>query len=147
MAHRIFDKIAALKERYPHLASMESAVQKEEAQDKLWIAYHYTQHMSWVPNPNDRVDKKAGQQMKLFSPKDGIELNLYFYEGRWMGQAAIQPLIIGTMNIVWFLEGAETPEVAALRRDINRILTDEKMEFESHPRADLFFYHEAWILT
>ena len=51
-AHRIFDRIIALKVRYPHLALIESTVRKEEAEDKLWIAYHYTHGLSWVPNPD-----------------------------------------------------------------------------------------------
>jgi len=129
IAHRIFDRIVALKDRYPHLALADSAMRKEEAKDKLWVAYHYIHGMSWVSNPNYDPLKKGSRRLKSFSSKDGIELNLYFYEGEWMGQAAVRPVDIGAMKVVTFIEGAETPSVAALRQDIGLIVSDEKGRF------------------
>jgi hypothetical protein len=38
IAHRIIGRIVALKDRYPHLASIDNTAHKEEARDKLWIA-------------------------------------------------------------------------------------------------------------
>jgi hypothetical protein len=131
IAHRIFDKIVALKDRYPHLALIDSAVRKEEAKDKLWIAYHYTHGMSWIPNPNYDPLKKGSQRLKSFSSNDGIQLNLYFYEGEWMGQAVVRPVDIGAMKVVSFIEGGETPSVAALRHDIGEIVSDEKAKFKN----------------
>src|SRR5690242_7818077 len=129
IAHRIFDRIVALKDRYPHLASIDSAARKEEPRDKLWIAYHYTHGMSWIPNPDYNPHQKGGRELKSFFAKDGIELNLYFYEGEWMGQAAVRPLHIGAMNVVTFIEGRETASVGALRRDIRQIVADEMNRF------------------
>ena len=106
IAHRIISRIVALKDRYPHLASIDTAAHKEEARDKLWIAYHYTHGMSWVPNPNYAPLKKSSRRLKSFSAKDGIELNLYFYEGEWMGQAVVRPVHIGAMNVVTERESA-----------------------------------------
>src|SRR5215469_8932601 len=131
IAHHIFDKIVALKDRYPHLALIDNAVRKEEAKDRLWIAYHYTHGMSWIPNPNYNPLKKGSRRLKSFSSNDGIELNLYFYEGEWMGQAVVRPVDIGAMKVVTFIEGGETPSVAALRRDIGQIVSDEMNRFKN----------------
>ena len=132
IAQRIFDRIVALKDKYPQLAMIESAVRKEDAQDKLWIAYHYTHGMSWVPNPHYNPRKKGSQRLKSFSPADGIELNLYFYEGEWMGQASVRPIHIGAMKVVSFIEGDKTPSLAALQHDIGEIVSEEVTEFNNH---------------
>lgn len=131
IAQHIFNRIAALKDKYPHLALIESAVRKEDAGDKLWIAYHYTHGMSWVPNPDYDPRKKGSRRLKSFSPNDGIELNLYFYEGEWMGQAAVRPVNIGAMKIVSFIEGDKTPSVAALQHDIGEIVSWEITRFKN----------------
>lgn len=130
VAHRIFDRITALKDRYPHLALIENTVQKEEAEDKLWIAYHYAHGVSRIRNPDYNPRTKGGRTVKSFSSGDGIEINLYFYEGEWPGQAAVRPINIGAMKIVSFIEGAKTPSVAALQHDIAEIMTDEKAKFQ-----------------
>jgi hypothetical protein len=83
----------------------------EESEDKLWIACHYTHGMSWIPNPNYQPSAKGGAKLKSFAD-DGVELNLYFYEGDWMGQAAVSPTEIGQMKIVVFVEGSEAPRKA-----------------------------------
>jgi hypothetical protein len=134
IAHGIFDKIVALKDRYPHLAAINAAVVKDEAKgnDKLWTAYHYTHGMSWIQNPNYDPRKKCSRMLKSFSPNDGIELDLYFYEGEWMGQAMVRPTNIGDMKVVTLVEGSDTPSVAALRRDIARIVNQQKNEFKKH---------------
>lgn len=131
IAQRIFDGIVALKDKYPHLALIESAVRKEDARDKLWIAYHYTHDMSWVPNPHYNPRKKGSQRLKSFSPDDGIELNLYFYEGEWMGQATVRPIHIGAMKVVTFIEGDKTPSVAALQHDVGEIVSEEVTRFKN----------------
>lgn len=131
IAHHVFNRIVALKDKYPHLALIESAVRKEDAGDKLWIAYHYTHGMSWVPNPHYDPRKKSSPRLKSFSRNDGIELNLYFYEGEWMGQAAVRPINIGAMKVVCFVEGDKTTSVAALRHDIGEIVAEETTRFES----------------
>jgi hypothetical protein len=131
IAHRIFDRVAALKDRYSHLALIDSTVRKEEAKDKLWIAYHYTHGMSWVPNPHYDPHKKGSRKLKSFSSDDGVELNLYFYEGEWMGQAAVRPVDIGAMKIVSFIEGDKTSRLAALEHDIGEIMSAEKASFKN----------------
>ena len=103
VAHRIFERIAALKDRYPHLAAIDGAGQKEDAQDKLWIAYHYSHDMTWVPNPDYRPAFKVGRDIKLFSA-DGVENNLYFYEGDWPVQREVVPLAIAEMRVVCLIE-------------------------------------------
>jgi hypothetical protein len=131
IARHVFNRIVALKDKYPHLALIESAVRKEDARDKLWIAYHYTHGLSWVPNPHHDPHKKSSPRLKSFSPKDGIELNLYFYEGEWMGQAAVRPVNIGAMKVVSFIDGDKTQSVAALRHDIGEIVSEETTRFRS----------------
>ena len=128
IAHRVLDRIVALKKQYPHLASLQQDVRKEESADKLWVAFHYTHAMSWAPNPDRHPFTKGDAQIKVFSKTDGVEVNLYFFEGDWPGQATVPyPLFqIGKMNVVTFIEGAETPELSALRRDVLRILQDEQ---------------------
>jgi len=105
---------------------IDSTVGKEEAGDKLWIAYHYTHGLSWVPNPNYDPRREGSQTLKSFSSNDGVELNLYFYEGEWMGQATVRPVNIGAMKVVSFIEGDKTPSVAALQHDIGEIVSEEK---------------------
>jgi len=146
IANRIFDRITALKDRYPHLALIESTVRKEEAGDKLWVAYHYTHGMSWVPNPDYNPRIKGGRRLKSFSSNDGIDLNLYFYEGEWMGQAAVRPVNIGAMKIVSFIEGAKTTSVAALQHDISEIVTDEKHKFKKSPFVASLFSTSTGML-
>jgi hypothetical protein len=86
--------------------------------------------MSWIPNPNYDPLKKGSRRLRSFSAKDGIDLNLYFYEGEWMGQTAVRPVHIGAMNIVTLIEGSDTPSVEALRRDVARIVADEMDRFK-----------------
>ena len=128
IAHHVFERIVGLKKQYPHLASLEQDAQKEEAADKLWVAFHYTHAMSWAPNPDYHPFTKGSDRIKVFSKTEGLELNIYFFEGDWLGQAAVpHPLFqIGEMNIVTFIEGAEAPELSALRRDVARILQEEQ---------------------
>jgi hypothetical protein len=45
IAYRIFAGVAALGDRYPALAAVGAAMQKDDANDKLWVAYHYTRGM------------------------------------------------------------------------------------------------------
>ena len=132
IAHHTFDRIVALRGQYPHLRSIETDVRKDEASDKLWIAYHYEHGMSLVPNPHYVAGKKNSRTAKRFSPKDGVELHLYFYEGPWLGQAAVSPLAIGNMHIVTFIEGRETKQLAALRAAIGEIVQDEQAAFQEH---------------
>src|SRR5262245_55774652 len=106
IAYRIVDKlISAEGHDYPDLLKLsataqdvKSGVYREESEDKLWIAYHYAHGMSWIPNPNHDPSKKGGAKVKSFA-ENGVELNLYFYEGEWMGQAAVSPLHIGQMKV------------------------------------------------
>jgi hypothetical protein len=134
-AHHVFDRIVALKKQYPHLASLEKDVRKEESADKLWVAFHYAHAMSWAPNPDHHPSTKGGAQVKVFSKTDGVELNLYFFEGSWPGQAIVPypPFQIGEMNVVTFIEGAKTPELSALRRDVRRILQEEQSIYARKP--------------
>ena len=115
IAYRIVDKLVASEsDKYPDLVKLSSAKEaktagfKEESEDKFWIAYHYSHGMSWIPNPNHKPLEKGGEKLKSFA-SDGVELNLYFYEGGWPGQAAVSPLQIGQMNIVLFVEGSQAP--------------------------------------
>jgi hypothetical protein len=128
IAYHVLDRIVALKKQYPHLSSLQQDLRKEESADKLWIAFDYAHAMSRAPNPDHRPNTKGDAQIKVFSKTDGVELNLYFFEGSWPGQAAVPyPLFqIGEMNVVTFIEGAETPELSALRRDVRRILQEEQ---------------------
>lgn len=130
IAHRIVAKLIDSERRaYPDLAQLsagaggpQSARFREEAEDKLWIAYHYSHGLSWIANLNHKPLAKGGAKSKSFSD-DGVELNLYFYEGDWMGQATVSPLEIGRMKIVVFVEGSRAPRKAfgeAIRRAIER---------------------------
>jgi hypothetical protein len=83
-----------------------------------------------VANPDYRPGFKISRQLKSFS-EDGVEINLYFYEGDWPGQRAVIPFTIGRMKIVSLIEGRETPALAALRRDVGQILEREKTAFET----------------
>src|SRR5512135_1409208 len=78
-----------------------------------------------------RSREEEQPELKSFSPKDGIELNLYFYEGEWTGQAAVRPVNIGAMKVVPFIEGDKTPSVAALQHDIGEIVSEEIATFKS----------------
>jgi hypothetical protein len=126
IAHHVLDRIVALKKQYPHLASLQQDVRKDESADKLWVAFHYAHSMSWAPNPDHHPSTKGDAQVKVFSKTDGVELNLYFFEGSWPGQAVVPLFQIGEMKVVTFVEGAETPELSALRRDVRRILQEEQ---------------------
>jgi hypothetical protein len=138
IAHRIFNRFAvAAHGQYPDLAALasNSGSAHEEAQDKLWVAYHYSRDLSWIPNPNYRPGVKGGQTVKSFEA-DGIELNLYFYEGDWMGQAAVLPSVIGKMKVVTFVEGSETAK-AAFGRALHEAIDDEKSAFQKKPQPSI----------
>jgi hypothetical protein len=129
IAYRIVDKLVASEsDKYPDLVKLSSNKEakdgrfKEESEDKFWIAYHYSHGMSWIPNPDHKSFEKGGKELKSFA-NDGVELNLYFYEGGWPGQAAVSPLEIGQMKIVLFIEGSQAAREAfseVLRNNIEQ---------------------------
>jgi hypothetical protein len=119
IAFRIVDKLITAEGRdYPDLVKLSADTKgeqptafREESQEKLWIAYHYTHGMSRLPQPQHKPVEKGGATVKSFAD-DGVELNLYFYEGDWMGQAAVSPSQIGQMKIVVFIEGSRASRKA-----------------------------------
>jgi hypothetical protein len=119
IAYRVVDKLIASEGHdYPDLVKLSGSAKgahpgayREESEDRLWIAYHYTHGMSWIPNPNHKPVGKGGAKVKSFAD-DGVELNLYFYEGDWIGQAAVSPSEIGQMKIVVFVEGSQAARKA-----------------------------------
>ena len=130
IADRIWSRVEALSEQYPHLRTIRTATRRTEPSGRLSISYHYSQGVSTAPNPDYKPEKKSAPTIKVFTPDDGIELNLYFFEGPWLGQAAVLPLVIGDMKVVSFIEGRETPESQSLRSAILRIIRDEQERFD-----------------
>jgi len=130
IAHRIFDQlVVAAHSQYPDLAALASNnVAHEEAKDKLSVAYHYSRGLSWIPNPDYKPDRKGGRELKSFAA-DGIELNLYFFEGDWMGQATVLPSAIGKMNVVTFIEGSKTA-TARFGQALRAAIEAEKSAFQ-----------------
>jgi len=136
IAYRIVDKLVASEGHdYPDLMKLSTSAKGahsgafcEESEDKLWIACHYTHGMSWIPNPNYQPSAKGGARLKSFAD-DGVELNLYLYEGDWMGQAAVSPTEIGQMKIVVFVEGSETPR-KAFREALSKAIEQEQRAFQ-----------------
>jgi len=63
IAYRIVDKLISSEGHdYPDLVKLsantkgaQSGVFREESEDKLWIAYHYTHGMSWIPSPQSQA--------------------------------------------------------------------------------------------
>lgn len=134
IAYRILERIAALKARYPLLHSIATDAHVEDAKGRLWIAYHYSHGTSLVKNPDYVAGKKISPTVKRFS-NDGVELNLYFFEGAWPGQAIVLPDMIGDMKIVIIIEGRETHSLATLRGSINEIIRNEQAMFQAKLRA------------
>jgi hypothetical protein len=130
IAHRIVARIVGLENRYPQLKSMASTARTDEADDKLWLAVHFAHDVSRVPNPNFRPGTKTVETINAFASPNAIDMELYFCAGQWSGQATVQPLVIGDMRIVSFIDGRDTPEMASLRRAIRRIVTDEQSRFD-----------------
>jgi hypothetical protein len=128
-ARLVFSRVAALKDRFPHLTAIGTAVREEDDPRRLWISYHYEHGLSLVPNPDYRAGLKSSATLKSFSPTDGIELNIYFFEGQWPGQAAVWPVAIGAMNVVVFIEGQETDQLKAIRQAVADILRGEQSAF------------------
>ena len=54
---------------------------------------------------------------------------MYFYTGPWGGTARVIPTKIGALNVVIFIEGAQTEEVKKIRRRIEQIIQEEKEKF------------------
>jgi hypothetical protein len=128
IAKRIIDKIISLKEKYPHFAQVNKIATVEEAEDKLWIAFHYTHGMSMVPNPNYLPGKKGNKDKKVFSQTDGIDLHIYFFKGPWDGQAVAIPQKIGELNVVVLLDGRileQGVDVDDIEDQINQIINAE----------------------
>jgi hypothetical protein len=130
IAFRIVDKLITAEGRdYPDLGKLSADTNggqpsafREQSHQRLWIACHYIHGMSRLPNPEHKPEKKGGATLKSFAD-DGVELNLYFYEGDWMGQAAVSPLQIGQIKIAIFIEGSRAPRKAfgeALSRAIEQ---------------------------
>jgi hypothetical protein len=130
IAFRIVDKLITAEGRdYPDLGKLSADTNggqpsafREQSHQRLWIAYHYIHGMSRLPNPEHKPEEKGGATVKSFAD-DGVELNLYFYEGDWMGQAAVSPLQIGQIKIAIFIEGSRAPRKAfgeALSRAIEQ---------------------------
>jgi hypothetical protein len=68
IAFRIVDKlITAEGHDYPDLVKLSTDTNcgqpsafREESQERLWIAYHYTHGMSRLPNPEHKPEEKGG---------------------------------------------------------------------------------------
>ena len=136
IAYRIVDKLVATEGHdYPDLVKLSASAEGahsgtfwEESADKLWIACHYNHGMSWIPNPNYKPFAKAGTKLKSFAD-DGVDLNMYFYEGDWMGQASVSPSKIGQMKIVVFVEGSEAPR-KAFGEALSKAVEQEQRAFQ-----------------
>ena len=140
VAEKIIHRITALKNDFPHFSEIESKATKiynqygSASSHELPIIFHYEHALQWKDNPNYSSEKKENQKTKLFSEKDGIELNLYFFKGPWVGQAAVYPIQIGDLNTVFFLEGADTDDLRKIRSRLQQIIVEEKQAFEKdHP--------------
>jgi hypothetical protein len=127
VANRIWSRIEDLDYRFEQLAAIRSASLRTASPHHLWVSYHYSQGISWVPNPAYRPARKIAKTLKVFSPKDGIDMTLYLYEGAWPGQAVVSPIRIGEMKVVAFIDGAETPQVASLRQAVMEIIRSEQI--------------------
>ena len=68
---RIFARVVALKDQYPHLTSMGTATRKDEAADKLWLVYHFTHGLSFAPNPSYSPGNKSARTLKSFAGREG----------------------------------------------------------------------------
>jgi len=130
VAARVWKHMEALSERYPHLRTIKSAAHKTDAPERLWIAYHYAQAVSNGPTPDYKPGIKVAPTIKVFAPEDGVEMDLYFYEGTWPGQGIVSPLSIGDMNVVVFISGHETKQLESLREAVGVIIRDEKARFD-----------------
>lgn len=126
---RIWSRVEALAERYPHLRTIRATTTRTSAPERLRISYHFAHGLSTAPNPGYKPGKKSAPTIKVFSPDDGIELNLYFFEGAWPGQAAVSPLAIGDMKVVAFIEGRDTEAFESLRSTVMNIIRDEQERF------------------
>jgi hypothetical protein len=129
VATSTWTRIVKLQDQFAQLNTIKSAAKRFEAPDHLWISYHYAQDVSWRPNSEFRPGKKIAPMRKMFSP-EGVDLSLYFYEGRWPGQAVVSPIAIGKMNVVLFVDGPHTKELESLRRAIIGIICDQDVRFD-----------------
>ena len=127
---RIWKHIEGLAAQYPHLRTIVAKTQRTETLEPLWISYHYAQGVSIAPNPAYRPGKKIAPTIKQFRRQDGAELNLYFYKGRWPGQAVVSPVALGDMSVVMFLEGRETRALGSLRNDVMHIINNQAFVLE-----------------
>lgn len=138
IANRIIDRIISLKEKYPHFAEVDKSATREEAEDRLWIAFHYTHGMSLVPDPNYRPDKLGGKDKKVFSEADGIDLHMYFFEGPWEGSAFVKRQKIGEMSVVVSLDGGDTDDIKLIRNRIFQFISKEERS-RQHGWAAVFW--------
>jgi hypothetical protein len=130
VARDILTRIEALSGRYPQLSAIKSTARKTERATPFLISYHYAHGVSAAPNPNYHPGKKEASTIKIYSPGEGIDLDLYFYEGQWPGQAIVAPIAIGDMKIAMFIDGPETATLKSLREDVIRIVRDEQARFD-----------------
>ena len=141
IAFRIVDKLITAEGRdYSDLVKLSADTKgeqpiafREESQERLWIAYHYIHGMSRLPNPEHKPVQKGGATVKSFAD-DGVELNLYFYEGDWMGQAAVSPSQIGQMKIVIFIEGSRASR-KAFGEALSKAIEQERHTFRRMTRS------------
>ena len=126
-SQRVIGRVIALKDRHPQLRNIATQGTTLQSPQGFWIQFNYDNAVQMAPNPAFAKDPTQNPQIKTFSDKNGISLNLNFYEGPWRGSAMVAPVQIEDLNMLISVSGNSDKATSRIKKDIVKIMNEEKV--------------------
>ena len=126
-AQRVIGRVIAMKDRHPQLKNIATQGATLQSPEGFWIQFSYDNDVQLAPNPEYVKDPLQNPQIKTFSGKNGVSLNLNFYEGPWRGSGIVAPIQIEDLNILIRISGSNDRATNRIKKDIVKIMNEEKV--------------------
>ena len=123
-AYKIIDRIKGLDEIFDHFKGVDENAKIVDDEESFWITFDYENDVETT------VNEETQEEIKTFSEEQGIDVSLFFYKGEWQGTGKARPFTMGDLNVLVFVEGAETEDLLTIRSTIGQIVLDEKNNYE-----------------
>ena len=139
IANRIIEKVALLKNEYPHFTEIDVTGKRNEFKDALggsYVDFNYEHGVTLVPNPSynntSNIKTSHEREKPVYNESDGISLLIGFaIRGEFMHQEALPYETIGEMKVEVSVRGSDTEALSAIRKRIWEIVRGEKSAFEN----------------
>ncbi len=123
--NKIINKIALLKDKYPHFSEIEPIKDKiSKSSDPFEISFLYSHNMDNVNNPRWKQGLKIPKKILAPTSDDGIYIWIRFMEKEnYMGQRVLPPNYIGDVQVTVDILGGN-PEI---KKKIKSIIKSENL--------------------